>query len=185
MNATILRVGNLTSRYDDGTFQQNFEANAFYNILMMILKYHILPNTMVNEFLEFTPVDYCAKAIFQLIFNVQTTHYVFHLFNENYIRVSDLLKIFESLGFSMEILSGNDFKQKIVALSNQHPEENILKGIVNDLDDTLGLSFNATVNQKNLNTNSCLEKLNFEWPEVTTEYIQKIINYLRKKKYLL
>lgn len=185
LNATILRVGNLTSRYDDGTFQQNFEENAFYNILMMILKYHILPNTMVNEFLEFTPVDYCAKAIFQLIFNVQTTHYVFHLFNENYIPVSNLLKIFENLGFCTEILSGNDFKQKIVALSNQHPEENILKGIVNDLDDTLGLSFSATVNQKNLNTNSCLEKLNFEWPEVTTEYIQKIIDYLHRKKYLL
>ena len=184
LNACIMRVGNLTSRYEDGGFQQNFEENAFYNILMMILKYHILPNTMVNEFLELTPVDFCAKAIFQLISNVQTTHYVFHLFNENYIRVSDLLGIFESLGFFTEILSGNDFKQKIVTLSNQNPEENILKGIVNDLDDTLGLSFNATVNQKNLNTNSCLEKLNFEWPEITPEYIQKIIDYLRKKKYL-
>lgn len=184
LNATILRVGNLTSRYFDGGFQQNFEANAFYNILMMILKYHILPNTMVNEFLEFTPVDYCAKAIFELIFNMDTSRYVFHLFNENYIRVSELLKIFEELGFQTEILSGNEFKQKIIVLSNQHPEENILKGIVNDLDDTLGLSFTSTVNQKNANTNSCLEKLNFEWPKITSEYITKIITYLRKKKYL-
>ena len=150
----------------------------------MILKYHILPNTMVNEFLEFTPVDYCAKAISQLIFNVETPRYVFHLFNENYIRVSDLLEILETFGFSTEILSGNDFKQKMVALSNQHPEENILKGIVNDLDDTLGLAFRSTVNQKNMYTNSCLEKLNFEWPEITTEYIEKIMDYLRKKKYL-
>lgn len=185
LNASIFRVGNLTSRFTDGTFQQNFEANAFYNILMMILKYHILPNTTVNEFLEFTPVDYCANAIFQLIFNVQTNRYVFHLFNENYIRVSELLKIFENIGYSTEILSGNEFKQRIVALSNQHSEENILKGIVNDLDDKLGLSFSSTVNQKNLHTNSCLEKLNFEWPMVTDEYIQKIINYLRKKKYLI
>lgn len=185
LSASIFRVGNLTSRYRDGGFQQNFGDNAFYNILMMILKYHILPNTMINEFLEFTPVDYCAKAIFQLIFNMQTSRYVFHLFNENYIRVSDLLKIFEDIGFSTTILTGNEFKQRIIALSNQHPEENILKGIVNDLDDTVGLSFSSTVNQKNLNTNSCLEKLNFEWPIITTEYIQKIIQYLRKKKYLI
>jgi amino acid adenylation domain-containing protein/thioester reductase-like protein len=184
LNATILRVGNLTGRYSDGGFQQNFEANAFYNILMMILKYHILPNTMVNEFLEFTPVDYCAKAIFELIFNMETSHYVFHLFNENYIRVSELLKIFKELGFQTEILSGNEFKKKIIALSNQYPEENILKGIVNDLDDTLGLSFTSTVNQKNSYTNSCLEKLNFEWSKITLEYIEKIITYLRKKKYL-
>lgn len=185
LDASILRVGNLTSRFCDGGFQQNFSANAFYNILMMILKYHILPNTMVNEFLEFTPVDYCAKTISKLIFNVDTNRYVFHLFNENYIRVCDLLKIFEELGFSTTILSGSDFKQQILALSNSHPEENILKGIVNDLDDTLGLSFSASVNQKNLYTNSCLEKLNFEWPEITLEYIKKIIDYLHKKKYLI
>ena len=184
LSASILRVGNLTSRYKDGTFQKNFEANAFYNILMMILKYHILPNTMINEFLEFTPVDYCAKAIFQLISNVKTNQYVFHLFNDNYIQVSELLKILESMNFTTTILSGNEFKQKITTLSNQHPEENILKGIVNDLDDTLGLSFSSTVNQKNIYTNSCLEKLNFEWPKITPEYIQKIVSYLYKKKYL-
>ena len=184
LSATILRVGNLTSRYSDGGFQQNFENNAFYNILMMILKYHILPNTMINEFLEFTPIDYCAKSIFELACNVETNKYVFHLFNENYIKVSEILKVFENLGFETSILSGNEFKQKIVNLSNEYPEENILKGIVNDLDDNLGLSFSATVNQKNINTNSCLENLNFKWPEITEEYIEKIIIYLRKKKYL-
>ncbi len=184
LSASIFRVGNLTSRHSDGGFQQNFESNAFYNILMMILKYHILPNTMINEFLEFTPVDYCAQSILKLIFNVETDKYVFHLFNENYIQVSELLKIFDSLGFRTSILSGNEFKQRIVALSNQYPEENILKGVVNDLDDTLGLSFSTTINQKNLNTNSCLESLNFEWPTITKEYIEKIINYLRKKNYL-
>ncbi len=139
---------------------------------------------MVNEFLEFTPVDYCAKAICQLIFNVEINRYVFHLFNENYIRVSELIKKFESFGFSTNILPGNEFKQKIVTLSNQHPEENILKGIVNDLDDTLGLSFSSTVNQKNANTNSCLEKLNFEWPKITNEYIQKMIEHLQRRKIL-
>ena len=184
LSSSILRVGNLTSRYSDGVFQQNFESNAFYNILMMILKYHIIPNTMINEFLEFTPVDYCAQSILKLIFNVETEKYVFHLFNKNYIQVSELLKIFNDLGFETSILSGNEFKQRILALSNQYPQENILKGVVNDLDDTLGLSFSSTVNQNNLNTTNCLENLNFEWPKITEEYIEKIINYLRKKKYL-
>lgn len=185
LNASIFRVGNLTSRYEDGVFQKNFEDNAFYNILMMILKYHILPNTMVNEFLEFTPIDCCAKAICELIFHVQTEHFVFHLFNENYIRVSELLKILQELDFETNIFAGKDFKQKIVTLSNQHPEENILKGIVNDLDDTLGLSFKSTINQKNLYTNSCLEKLDFTWPCINKKYIQKIIEHLRLRRYIL
>ena len=184
LNASIFRVGNLTSRYSDGGFQHNFEANAFYNILMLILKYHMLPNTVINQFLEFTPVDYCAKAILKLAFNMDTNKYVFHIFNENYISVSELLKILENLGFTTSILAGNEFRQKIVALSNEHSEQNILKGIVNDLDDTLGLSFNSTVNQKNIYTNNCLEKLDFKWPLIDEEYIKKIIEYLRKKKYL-
>lgn len=182
--ASIIRVGNLTSRYEDGTFQKNFEENAFYNILMMILKYHILPDTMLNEFLEFTPIDYCAKAIYKLVTNVETNKYVFHLFNEHYIQVCDLLKIFKNIGFDTEISSGTKFKEEIIRLSNQYPEENILKGIVNDIDDTLGLSFKATVNQKNINTNSCLKDLNFEWPIIDDEYINKIIEYLRRKKFL-
>lgn len=184
LNASIFRVGNLTSRYSDGGFQQNFEANAFYNILMLILKYHMLPNTVINQFLEFTPVDYCAKAILKLAFNMDTNKYVFHIFNENYISVSELLKILENLGFTTSILAGNEFRQKIVTLSNEHSEQNILKGVVNDLDDTLGLSFNSTVNQKNIYTNNCLEKLDFKWPLINDEYIRKIIEYLRKKKYL-
>lgn len=182
--ATIFRVGNLTSRYSDGGFQQNFENNAFYNILMMILNYHILPNTMLNEFLEFTPVDYCAKSILNLAFNIDVNKYVFHLFNDNYISVSELLKIFKNLGFETTIFSGSEFKQKIIELCNKYPQENILKGIVNDLDDTLGLSYLDSVNQKNLYTNSCLENLNFKWPNINQEYIEKIIKYLRRKKYL-
>ena len=184
LNASIFRIGNLTSRYADGGFQQNFEENAFYNILIMILKYHILPNTMVNEFLEFTPVDYCARAICKLIFNIDTNKNVYHIFNQNYIKVSDLLNMFEKNGFNTKIISGNEFKERILMLSNQYPEENILKGIVNDLDDEMGLSFKATVNQKNENTNACLAKLGFEWVNIENEYIEKIIKYLKDKNFI-
>lgn len=184
LNASIIRVGNLTSRYSDGIFQSNFADNAFYNILVMILKYHIMPNTRTEEFLEFTPIDYCAKAICTLISNVDINRYVFHLFNNNYICVSDLISIFTELGFETEVLSGNDFKEKILSLSNLYPEENILKGIVNDLDDTLGLSFKSTVNQQNQYTNSYLENLQFTWPIIDKKYIKKITNYLKKKKYI-
>lgn len=182
--ASIFRVGNLTSRYSDGGFQKNFGNNAFYNILMMILNYHILPNTMLTEFLEFTPVDYCAKSIINLAFNIDTSKYVFHLFNDNYISVSELLKIFKNLGFETTILSGSEFKQKTIELCNKYTQENILKGIVNDLDDALGLSYLDSVNQKNLYTNSYLEKLDFKWPIINQEYIEKILEYLHRKKYL-
>ena len=182
LNASIFRVGNLTSRYNDGLFQLNIADNAFYNILLMILKYNIVPNTMLKEQLEFTPVDCCAQAFIDLISSVAIDKYVFHLFNNNYIQVSKLLTIFEKLGFKIDILPGKVFKEKVLNFSKQNPEENILKGIVNDLDDNLGLSFQSSVIQQNQYTNSCLKNLDFKWPIIDEKYIEKIINFLKKNK---
>jgi thioester reductase-like protein len=184
LKASIFRVGNLTGRYADGLFQKNINDNAFYNILRVILKYGILPDTMLNNLLEFTPIDFCAKALCKLLYNVDFNKFVFHIFNQNYITVREILEIFSSLGFNTTILSGIDFKQRIVELSNQNLKENVLKGIVNDLDDDLGLAFNSTVNQKNLYTNSYLSKVDFEWPNIDIQYIQKIVNYMKKNKYI-
>ena len=184
LKASIFRVGNLTGRYSDGLFQKNINDNAFYNILRVILKYGIIPDTMLNNYLEFTPIDYCAKALCKLIYNFDFNKFVFHIFNQNYINVNDLLTIFSSIGYNTAILSGSDFNNKIISLSNEHLNENILKGIVNDLDDNYGLSFNSTVNQKNLYTNSYLNMIDFNWPNIGNQYIQKIINYMKKNKYI-
>ena len=184
LNVTIIRIGNLTGRYNDGHFQKNIEENAFYNILRMILKYKILPNTMLNQFLEFTPIDLCAKAINLLIYNLNSSKYVFHLFNQNYLPAQTLLNILKEHGIDISILSGNNFKTQILALSKANPEENILQGIVNDLDDEVGLTFNSTVQQQNIYTNYYLDKLNFHWPTIDSLYIEKIVNYMKKNKYI-
>lgn len=150
----------------------------------MILKYKILPNTMLNQFLEFTPIDLCAKAINLIINNLHSNKYVFHLFNQNYLSAQNLLNILKEQNIDISILSGNNFKTQILALSKTYPEENILQGIVNDLDDEVGLTFNSTVQQQNIYTNYYLDKLNFHWPIIDNSYIEKILNYMRKNKYI-
>ncbi len=184
LNVSIFRVGNLTGRYLDGHFQKNIEENAFYNILRVILKYNILPNTMLDQFLEFTPIDLCAKAIFTLSTSVSTNKRVFNIFNQNYLLVENLINILKLLNINVDILSGNDFNEKIISLEKSHPHENILKGIVNDLDKENGLSFATTINQQNFATNYYLEKLHFSWPMISKEYINKIIEYMRFNNYI-
>ncbi len=184
LDFSIIRVGNLTSRFSDGVFQHNFENNAFYNILLIILKYGIIPDTMLNQFLEFTPVDYCASAITKLIFNVNLNKFVFHLFNNNYLNISDLLTIFKTYNYTTTILPGKFYKEQLLFLSKQSVDKNILKGVVNDLDENLGLSFISTVNQQNNFTNLILNNLGFNWPSISCDYIEKILDYLKSNKYL-
>ena len=150
----------------------------------MILKFNIIPNTMLEQFLEFTPVDLCASAIVNIIQNLDYTKYVFHLFNHNYLSTNDLINIFKTLNYDIEILSGTSFKKQIINLSKEYPEENILKGVVNDIDETSGLTFSSTVNQQNSNTNNYLNKLNFKWPKIGKNYITKIIKYMDEEKYI-
>lgn len=184
LDVSIIRVGNLTGRYHDGHFQNNIEENAFYNILRMIFKYNILPNTMLDQFLEFTPVDLCAKAISLIIQNIDYKGYVFHLFNQNYLSAKNLISYLKDLDININILTGKEFKSQILKLTDKYPEENILKGIVNDIDDEVGLTFTSTVQQQNANTNFYLDKLQFNWPKIDKEYINRIIDYMKKNKYI-
>ena len=43
MNISIYRLGNITARYSDGKFQENYDKNAFLNIIKMY-KENIIKN---------------------------------------------------------------------------------------------------------------------------------------------
>lgn len=184
LNASIFRVGNLTGRHSDGLFQQNIEDNSFYNILRMILQFKIIPESMLNEYLEFTPIDECANAIIRLVSNIETNNYVFHIFNNNYLPVRNLLTYLSEINYNVEILSGIDFKNKILSFAEDNPKDNILKNIVNNLDDNEGLKLHSEITQSNIFTNAYLNELNFNWPKVDSQYLAKIINYIKKNNYI-
>ena len=60
---TIYRLGDLTGRYTDGGFQENIKSNATYTRLKSILEIGAIPEELENINLEFSPVDYVAKAV--------------------------------------------------------------------------------------------------------------------------
>lgn len=182
LKALICRVGNLTGRYSDGHFQKNIEENAFYNIILLILKYQMIPKNMLEQWLEFTPVDLCSKALVKLIWNTKNENMVYHLFNQKYIKTAELIDIFNEEGFNVETKTPKDFQSEIMKKMKNNTTS--LKGVVNDLNETEGLSFNLSINQKNDITNKVLEKLDFEWPQIKKEYIRNIIKCIKDNKML-
>lgn len=179
LNAVIFRVGNLTGRYKDGKFQKNIEENAFYNILLLILKYSMIPESMLNQYLEFTPVDLCSKAMINLLWHTNKAKRVYHIFNQNYIRTDELVHLLNNEGFNIKVKNSKDFNSEI--MNKVKENSNMLKGMVNDLDSENGLSFNLSIDQRNENTNKYLKDLNFEWPKIEQEYIHKIIKHIKNE----
>ena len=184
LNSTIMRVGNLTGRYSDGLFQKNVADNAFYNILRLIITKGILPNTLASTSLEFTPVDYCAKAICDIIANTDINKHVYHIFNNNYIAFKKFISILNELGYFVKFIPGNQFKKDIINVLDLDENKDQLQGVINDLDDELGIRFNSSVNLDNSITNAYLEKLDFHWPKITKDYIIDLINYMKKIMYI-
>ena len=184
LDACIIRVGNLTGRYSDGQFQKNINENAFYNILRVVLKYKIVPKALTKELLEFTPVDICADAIVKLLYNYDVSKRVFHVFNNNYIKASHMMKILTKLGYKTDSLDGIDFKNNILKFAKSEHKDNIIKSIINLLDDKNGISFSPSIIELNEISNSYLAELGFNWPKVDTAYIKKIVDYMKNNNYI-
>lgn len=64
--ARVYRLGRLVGRDSDGVFQKNPGTNAVFLTINGILSVGALPASMADFPMDFTPVDYCAKAIVAL-----------------------------------------------------------------------------------------------------------------------
>ena len=182
LDACIIRIGNITNRYVDGKFQINVAENAFVNRIKSIIKLGVIQEELLEHSLEFTPVDYCAKAITKII-EYNTKFNILHLSNHNFINISKLIKILNELGEKITPVNEKCFKEKInIALKDKEMKAN-LKGIITDLDENKKLNLINNIIPNDNFTTTYLNKLNFKWPEIDKEYLEKYINYFKNIQY--
>ncbi|MGE5473425.1 MAG: thioester reductase domain-containing protein [Ignavibacteriales bacterium] len=180
----VLRVGNLTGRFTDGHFQKNITQNAFYNIIKSIISIGAVSKNILNEAFDFTPVDYCSKAIVRILMKEESLGRVFHLYNHNINNVSQIIELFRDLGIEIKCLDQDEFKELIKKVISDESSRIKLKGIINDFDEESQLKFKTSVKLNSEITLSYLKQLGFEWPPINAEYMQKIINYMKEVNYI-
>jgi len=178
LRATVFRIGVLTGRYLDGKFQHNIEQNAFYRRIKSLVSLRIAPESFINQDFEFTPVDYCAKGIVDIIKVNQTDGIVFHMFNHQKIRAIELLSFLKLLNISVQTLSNKEFDSYIAQFSKTKEGKEALSGLVSDLSINKRLNYSNTVTVDSLFTINYLMQLGFVWPELDVEYLGKVLNYM-------
>lgn len=184
LNATIYRIGDLTGRYSDGFFQQNIQDNAIYTRLKSMLEIGAIPDTILKNLLEFTPVDYAAEAVCKILYATENNHRIFHIYNPNMIQTSVLLEWMKGLGFTMTVKPQDEFIDLVKQLSTNEEHQKKISGIINDFTDDHDFVYNHILETSNLITCDYLKNLGFQWPKLDLSYFKKLIHYMRKTGFL-
>jgi amino acid adenylation domain-containing protein/thioester reductase-like protein len=177
LSAVIFRMGNITGRDLDGKFQPNITENAFYAAIKEVVVSGMVSDKILSEELEFSPVDSSARAIILLLCSPRSEGGIFHLMNPKTIPVEKLISEFSTLGiFIRPLTSGkrtgkDDIPQALTGGSVYLMPKGEL---------TYGAPIRITADY----TVGALEKLGFDWPEIDHGYLGRILDYMRKNKFL-
>lgn len=178
LSGIILRVGNITNRYIDGKFQDNAAENAFISRIKAFLYLKSIPENMVDNRIEFSPVDMVAKAIVATIRYYDKDISVLHIYNSNHLEVTDFVKFLNELGYELNVVPNDDFKNNFKnALFNNYTSSKV-SILTNDLDSDMNLIYKTNLHVKNDFTLKYFKHTDFTWPMITKEYISKVLKNL-------
>lgn len=180
LKATIYRMGDLLGRYVDGGFQENIDKNATYLRLKSIMDIGCIPDSIAQNPLEFTPIDCAAKAVVTIIWSTAPYNRIFNIYNPNMIITDDLINYINELGYVVSVVSKEDFMNTILLLSSDINNQKKLSGIINDFTKDNDLVYSHIIKQDNTITCKYLEHLGFTWPNLSLDYIKKLITYMKK-----
>ena len=178
LEACILRMGNLTSRFSEGKFQQNHFENAFVNRFKSFLQIGVFPKSLLNLYCEFTPIDYCGDAIIDIASHFNKDYTVFHLLNEKQVYLDRLFNMLNEIGIKTTLISEKEFSNVIKEILNDPLKRNSVEGIINDLTPDKKLVYKSEINIESDFTKEFLFKCGFEWPYIDINYIRNYFKYL-------
>lgn len=177
LNANIFRLGNLMARNKDGKFQINKYDNAYYTRLVALAKLKVLPDTLKNQTLEFTPIDSTAEAIVKLLTIPNLKNNIFHIFSNKLVDISLLLNVFAKFKCICNFTTYDEF------IKNLHLQKNekILKYIISDLNYTKKFDYSSNIIINQDLTNKFLELVDFNWPIIDEKYL---LNFFEKSDFI-
>ncbi len=180
-DAYILRMGNLMPRLSDGKFQENINQNAYISRLKTFDELQCIPEYLENNYLELTPIDCSAEAILKIIQYSNKNNRIYHIFNHNYIFITDLLKIMNELKFNLKSIKNDEFKE-IIRTILKGSNSDKLNAIINDLDKDLNLNYDSKIKLDSKHSISLLKLYGFEWPTIEKKYIKNLLKLIKGEK---
>lgn len=179
LNAQILRIGNITSRYSDGLFQENVDENAFAKKIKSFIEIGAFPDYLLKHSLELTPVDLCANAILHILQH-DSICTVLHVYDTKLMPVKLLAETLEKCNIKLYPVSDQLLSDIITGILDDDTRKSCLSGIIHDLDKNKHLVYTSNIKLNCDFSEQYLEKIDFKWLDINEDYLLKYIHYLNK-----
>lgn len=171
--ARIFRVGNLTNRYSDGRFQNNYAENAFLRRMYTFLSLGAYPDVLAKSSVEFSPIDETARAIVALAmqkeYTMQCIYHVSHSHSMTYRRLAEKL---HTIGKTLRAIPVEEF---LTLLQPGNVSHDYVK---NNLYEMKKMAAYRPVASVNKTTENYLKEIGFTWMEIGEKYLKRYIEYV-------
>lgn len=176
LDAHIMRVGNLMSRDRDGEFQINFLTNGFMRQLRGYRALGVFPISLMNEPVEFSPIDSTASAILKLA-GTGREFTVFHPYNNHEIYFSDVISAMNQCGLLIEVVTDVEFDMALKRALDVPNLSDRVSGLIAYLTDDAGGKM-YMLNAENRMTTEILYRAGFKWPITGDRYLEGALRAL-------
>lgn len=179
LEVNIFRVGNLVFDSVTGVFQENIGDNAFYTLVKSLIKIGHFPE--INEKnMNFSFIDYVAKAVVLLFDKVNLQNETYHLFNTNQISIVSLGELLKQAGMHGKTIPVDDFiKYLYEKYEDEDAKSHIARILVHSNMFFEGASKTSFM-INNEKTENILKGLNFKWPELDSLRVELMMGHCKK-----
>lgn len=174
LSAKIIRVGNLMGRFLDGKFQINRESNGFIRRLQGYISLKMVPVSLLDEVVEFSPVDLVAKGVLEC--SAMSGNYsVFHVYHPQRILLADVVDVLNDLGHCVKPVADQVFEKALQEGIVDESQNSGLEGLISY--NTAGKAVDRKeILPENRFTTKLLIMTGFRWGIIDRTYLEKLVS---------
>lgn len=178
--ARIFRLGFVMGDSKTGKFKKEIEADANYSMLKGHIQMKIAPPLYNDDYMDLTPVDYCAAAAVHISLNRDTQNKTFHISNPKPVLKSVLWDLVQEYGYKVRIVAPEHYQETIYTLNGDDEYLDGLQKVVVYLDDyeKSPAIFDTS------GTVKCLESSGIKCPLIDRRLVKTYFDYCVKVGFL-
>lgn len=169
----IMRVGNLQGRISDGEFQMNMKTNNFTRCLSSYVKMGIVPQSVYDHSVNFSPVDEVARMIIALS-SADRSNAVYHVSPEKETAFAALFAALREHGHDVSVVQDADFEQLLREYKRDPDKQETVEALLAEKPDSDWCDLPLTQDD----TSCVLRQLGKQWKPITEKYLNTYIGAL-------